>query len=229
MNILQLANKLKKTAVNRLLKEEQYNIQNGINRTLDDYIDHEINLLRTDVKIAKKIQDMLIEEGIMNKEKNNDKLSDNNYWFITLRPNIGSFEHFKNVFELTYLPSLNFHEYIYCYEQKGENIESIGTGFHVHLIIHLNEYIQLKDLVRKSKCQWSKYFGKSKGAEVPDAFIDIKKISCKSQFNNCLNYMKGEKKQEDKLYAVEQDKVWREKNNLKDLYIRGFQDQDPLL
>lgn len=41
--------------------------------------------------------------------------------------------------------------------------------------------------------------------------------------------MKGEKKQEDKLYAVEQDKVWREQNNLKDLYIRGFQDQDPLL
>lgn len=79
MNILQLANKLKKTAVNRYIKEEQHNIKNGINRTLDEYIDHEINLLRTDIKIAKKIQDMLIEEGMMNKEKNNDKLSDNNY------------------------------------------------------------------------------------------------------------------------------------------------------
>ena len=124
---------------------------------------------------------------------------------------------------------MNFDKWMYCYEQKGESEDKAGDGFHVHLIGHLRDACQKKDLIRKSKCQWAKFFGVPTGLKVPDAFIEVSKISSTLHLHNIKKYMKGDKKHEYKAKACLIDPIWRSKESLQPMYESEFQDQDSLL
>jgi len=218
MNILQVATKIYKEAHKQASKrpDDQYK------ETYDHEINLKLNAIREHAKLAKQIKDILTEEGLMGKEP--EKLKDNNYWWITLRPNVGKFKDFKNNFELTYLPTMNFDKYMYCYEQKGETKETLGMGFHVHLLAHLPDYTQKKDLLRKSKSQWAKYFGSKKGDNIPEAFIDIDKVHTTEHLNNLFKYMEGDKAEKQKAFACEQDPIWRNQEKLENIYTKGFKE-----
>lgn len=201
---------------------------------LEDYnriVGNELEKLRKECAIAKLIKEIAIEEGIMKKPDESQGMPDNNWWWVTLRPKVGDFESFKNHFEKTFLPIMEFDKYRYAFEQKGIDDATSGEGYHVHLIAHMPKYVQFKDLMRKAKSQWAKYLLCKNGTEVPDAFIDISKISSKGMFSNIRSYIEGDKLEKEKLPAVKQDAKWREVVGLKPFYeSAGFQDQiNPLL
>ena len=194
--------------------------------TYDSTIERELKRIRIHCKLALQIKSILIEEKLMCEPV--EKLDDNNYWWITMRPNSGLFKDFQKNFEISYLPNMKFDKWMYCFEQKGETEDKAGDGFHVHLIAHLPKYCQKKDLINKSKCQFAKYFGVP-SSKIPEAFIEIEKISSVQHLHNLKEYMLGNKKDEYKAKACLIDPIWRTKESLLTIYKSGFQDQDPLL
>lgn len=231
MNILQIARRIRKQqAIDRsaIALSEKY-----VSRHLTDEEKAEINEkslntsldnLREECRIAKLIQQILIEEGLSEKKGFKDNLESNNWWWITIRPPPNSnitFTNFKHWVEGSLLTNIDFDKWLYAYEQKGESTETMGSGFHIHLMVHSPNYIQKKDLLAKLKTQAKILLNIPHKSQFPlkfSAMIDLQKIHTQSQINNYKEYMKGNKKQADKQYAVQYDKIFRQRYNLQDLY-----------
>lgn len=103
--------------------------------------------------------------------------------------------------------------YSYCIEQRGETLEEMGKGLHVHLLFERNGK-------RPSECERECYntFNKYTGHKLKD-FV---KYSCKyvpyDWGKDKLDYMSGLKWDEAKAEKAEMDKVMRKQYNLKTIY-----------
>lgn len=231
MNILQIARRIRKQqSIDRI---QVSNSQDNVSRTLTDEEIAKINEeslqtslddLREECRIAKLIQQILIEEGLSEKKAYKDNLKSNNWWWITIRPPPNSnitFTNFKHWVEGSLLTNIEFDKWRYAYEQKGESGNSIGVGFHIHLIVHSPNYLQKKDLLAKLKTQAKILLNiphKSKFPNNYEAMIDLEKIHTQMQIDNYTEYIKGNKKQADKQFAVQYDKIFRQRYDLQDLY-----------
>ena len=101
---------------------------------------------------------------------------------------------------------------LYVLEQRGENLEEAGKGFHTHIIIQKDEtknYNQcLKELGRSfQKCCDTSNFHLFNGSKIKE--IDI---------NKRRNYILGQKADPEKHKKQVMDKIWRNENFLKDYY-----------
>lgn len=99
--------------------------------------------------------------------------------------------------------------YIYCIEQRSEE-EDVYYGYHVHILIKPNKKIAKSDVIREIYSTLKKYM---EGQN----YIDVQKVNHRQ---NIINYMKGEKN-EMKLEKSKNDKPFRQKNNLEDIYIKA--------
>lgn len=96
--------------------------------------------------------------------------------------------------------------YSYVYEQRGKSEEEIGKGKHIHILIEKNK--KKNEVIKEIHNTIKQYCDKEK--------VDVKEITEKEK-NDRINYMKGNKCNDKKL-LVEMDKIWRNKNGIKDYY-----------
>lgn len=85
------------------------------------------------------------------------------------------------------------------YSKSGENL-------HVHILKkgYYSKTKIIRDLSKKFK--------------VASNFIDVRRGTEPVDYNNRLSYLKGFKKDDEKMESVQKDKEWRIKENLRDFY-----------
>ena len=98
----------------------------------------------------------------------------------------------------------NIVDYIFSYEFYSDN----GNKFnpHIHIFLYGNQH----------KGNTIKLF--SRFFKVEKNFVDLKKTYNRQQSINSINYIKGEKKDKQKLKSVDKDKIYRQEHNLEDYY-----------
>lgn len=141
----------------------------------------------------------------MVKERIGIEGSGSRWYLITVRPPHDTrWEKFKlGVEQYVTKHSPKWIEYEYVFEQKGEDIEHLGYGFHTHMIICTNtKNYYPSHMLRDLKSQFN---------YVNAACIQVDTIK---NLNRAREYIHGIKNNDEKLKAVEMDKVWRDKLSL---------------
>lgn len=97
-------------------------------------------------------------------------------------------------------------EWEYAFEQTGTSLETMGTGFHCHILFNTNKVNYYPShILRDAKASFP--FIAANCIQV-DSIVNITKAK---------QYIRGEKKDE-KLAGVSFNTPWRQSKNLKDLY-----------
>jgi len=176
--------------------------------------DKEMDRIRQLAPLYHELKQVLTDEKIIsNKNDNPDRLP-NKWCLLTLRPEndvvpLKSF--ITDVEKLT--KKTAFINGYYCFEQTGESNEDSGKGFHAHLLLKCKDYIKgVKDILQQTN--FIKYncmiqVGSKKGKKF---------ILDKTNFDMTLNYIKGDKHNDAKEASCFQNIIWRQNENLKDLY-----------
>lgn len=142
-----------------------------------------------------------------------------NWYFITIRPDskrITFHEFYKLVDK--FIKRKCFIEYSLSFEQKGLSIETLGTGFHVHIVAntkHNSKGQCLRDTVSSFKSCTADNCIEVKPTREPIKIID--------------KYLK-EYESEDghKEITKEWDKLWRQQLNLSEIYEGPLSDSEGL-
>jgi len=127
------------------------------------------------------------------------------WYFLTIRPpHDTKFDKFKaDIEQYVERWAYKWDECIYVYEQKGEDMTSLGHGFHVHMRIcttTLNYYPShiLRDCIRMF-------------SYIAPNCIKLEKIV---SLQRTIEYMNGDKNDDTKKAACLMDKEWRNANGL---------------
>jgi len=96
-----------------------------------------------------------------------------------------------------------WHECIYVYEQKGETEDTLGQGFHMHMRICTTWPNYYPSHILRDACKAYPY-------TAPNCI----KLETVKSLERTIEYMKGDKKSDQKKPAVLMDTVWREKLGL---------------
>lgn len=220
MNQLTILDRIDRKAMTRALKdfvplEEEYK---RLGVTLDDLYERavasEFNALERALKLKPKLDELLTKYNITTQKP--AKLSKNLFW-ITLRPSdehSHRFAEFKTIVTNNYLTRSCFNSYKYAWEQKGETPDTMGKGYHIHILAQCPNYLMKTQLIKDTKSTFKKFCN----GDVPEAFIQVEYVRTYEHLNNIRAYMSGIKSDEWKEPACELDKPWRKKYNLDDLY-----------
>lgn len=97
----------------------------------------------------------------------------------------------------------------YTFEQRGEDIDSLGSGIHSHMLFFsTNSFGQVKrDL--QNTC---------KSIVGNPMHVDVR-LYTSEMYEDKLDYLRGVKWDPDKESKIEMDKLFRIKNNLESIYI----------
>lgn len=91
------------------------------------------------------------------------------------------------------------------HEQRGTTIETMGNGYHLHMIIELNKHKRKSQLIDEFYNTFNKHLeGKN--------YVNIQII--KNNLQNVENYLDGQKKDKNKEQAVKIDKMFKDKFNV---------------
>lgn len=180
-----------------------------------------LGILNESNRYEKILKNLHNEESELRKEIYNIEDAKNPlHYFITIRPRENSikFEEFyknvKNIFKKKWIT-----DYVYVIEQTGITEETLGTGFHIHIIIRRNEK-RPSEIIREIKSTV-----KGMGEVDNHNFLDIKGIyNNENDLKNRLNYILGEKKstegnQKDLKQKI--DIIFRQTLNLEKYYSFG--------
>lgn len=186
-------------------------------------IDQEFKLLEKVMLLVPRLDALLEKHNICAPLEKIDK---NLYW-ITIRP---SDEHryrfleFKKYCEEKYFNRQMFLSTTYVWEQKGENVDELGRGYHCHILAHLTSNVLKHHCIRNTKSTFNKFLN----GECPDAFVEVKKVDSPVYLANLLHYMSGVKSDIDKAKAVEMDAIFRKKYHLEEFYSNDAPIQDQI-
>lgn len=103
-------------------------------------------------------------------------------------------------------------DYYYVVEQRGITEETCGEGIHVHLLISKNG---------KRKSQVIREIAST--TKLAKNFIDIQEGKTANIYERRKDYMLGKKEGLVKQNRVKFDALFRQKNNLKDIYTNAIQ------
>lgn len=106
--------------------------------------------------------------------------------------------------------------YIYVIEQRGENEEELGKGFHTHILIKLTHHKKQSEINREIKNTWKKILDIDNYHILNIKFIDNDEQKRKQ------GYILGEKAEEIKHLKQKMDIVYRQNNNLKQFYFLDY-------
>lgn len=149
--------------------------------------------------------------------------TNSNYWIlITIRPKDETLVRLQEVTNRIVSKKWLKDKCLYVYEQKGETIEELGQGMHVHILAkligmkHGNKQKSKKQCLDEiiSTCRTFKL-------NIEDNCIDAK-VGPKRDVQQVIGYLTGVKASEEKHKAQKMDILWREKNGIISLY--GTQD-----
>jgi len=106
--------------------------------------------------------------------------------------------------------------YIYVIEQRGENEEDLGKGFHTHVLIKLLTHKKQSEINREIKNTWKKIL------DIDNYHIlNIKYIDDAEQKRK-QGYILGTKKDVIKHVKQKMDIIYRQKNNLRKYYFLNY-------
>lgn len=129
-------------------------------------------------------------------------------YLITVRPphdvNFNTFKHAVESYINRY--HNNWLEYRYAYEQKGIDEASLGTGFHIHLIIWTTKINYYPSHILRDTALSFPFVAKH--------CIQVDTIQ---NLEKAIQYISG-MKEKKKMDAVKFDKIWREKMGLSEIY-----------
>lgn len=153
----------------------------------------------------------------------------NNYAFmlITVRPNTETrFSHFQKLVEKAFTKKW-INKYIYVYEQKGKESDSVGDGFHIHALVDIPDNKPNSDIYREFRNTFKKVCG-PKGVHFYPCAESLREekleyIGCTKDYNfinpNTYDFKKiaGEK-DEEKCKALPFDEEFKNNNFLELCY-----------
>jgi hypothetical protein len=158
-----------------------------------------------------------------------EKVKENLYW-ITLRPSDehkDRFLEFKKYCEEKYFTRQMFVSCTWVWEQKGEDMNTMGRGYHVHILAQLTTSTEKGHCIRNTKSTFNKFLN----GDCPDAFVDVKKVSTILMKANLLHYMAGIKNstaEVNKEASCKMDTVFRNHYELQDVYSNDAPIQDQI-
>jgi len=160
--------------------------------------------------LCRDLRTLLIKEEIM--APPDHPLDQVGKWvWITIRPEQGVVSLMTFVSDVTKLAAKNlFTEGSWVYEQVGKTAEEAGDGFHVHMLMKVKDYVQVKDILNavkfiSYKCQ----------TQIGEKDKNKKFVWKQKDLDFLQNYMAGDKHNKAKDAAVAIDAMWREANQLK--------------
>lgn len=141
------------------------------------------------------------------------------YWWITINfdsklvTNEQCIEKIEKISQWKWIKHL-----VYTFEQRSEDIEHAGQGMHVHMLLACNAPREFRDIRSdfvKTLTGKIKYIGNTSSN-----ILNIKKIPDK-YYGDKIDYIKGEKWDDDKSAKIQVDSYWRSEMNLEHFYEIG--------
>lgn len=158
---------------------------------------------RLGIELMLKFKEIAAEEGLIEYEpvKRN--------WFITIRPDtkIITFEAFYDMVQ-KFVKRSCFINYTLSFEQKGTSDETLGQGFHTHIVAQMTQRSK-GEVLRDTQSTFKKCTAKN----------CIQVLLCKNPEELIDSYLINyESNDEHKIVTKIWDTKWREKMNLKEIY-----------
>jgi len=144
-----------------------------------------------------------------------------NWFSIALQPSRDfkdNFDEFRDIVQNKYIKRKMFLGARYCFEQKGENADDIGIGYHVHILASCRYGLAKTQIIKDTKSTFNKFL---KG-EFPAAFCEVEYIRTLGHFQNVFDYMSDIKIDKNKSPASIVDRLFRKQFNLDDIYEINF-------
>lgn len=151
--------------------------------------------------------DDLGEVGIIRSQIKTDTRPMKLYW-VTVNPKDDvTLETFIKRVE-KYTQRKMVHAFNYAFEQRGKNMDEVGKGMHVHILIKSQD-----------KKAWFKRSTISSFTAIVgnDQAIDIKQYPMEYEVEK-IEYLKGNKWDDEKIESITINKIWRERKKLKTYY-----------
>lgn len=222
MNILCIGHRIRKCVEKELdkipLDDPDYN--DTYKKTEELFLKRELRNLRKDIEYAKAVREILESEGMISHSREPRSLPEK-WCLITIRPDeTPNIPNFHDALRCGLAKAL-FLDYMYAFEQKGESTETMGQGFHVHILAKVTETTRVQNIVaalQNKRSPLSKYnfvlqVGNGRNKFIPD----------ETGYQRALNYIRGEKHNDAKKAACDIDIIWRRANNLEPLYTKPNQ------
>lgn len=135
-------------------------------------------------------------------------------YFITIRPDTGKCDliDFQEKVE-KFLTRKCFLEYSYSFEQKGECVEDLGKGFHVHIVAKMKQTSK-GNVLRDTLSSWNDWIVSGKIAANCICVVPTK--NGEKLINDYLIEYKSD--DEHKEPTKQWDEIWRSNNSLQNLY-----------
>lgn len=205
MNFYTLASKLNKKIENVTKQFEQCGQDEQTGRELGEKLvmnEFEKNT-RLGIQLMIKYKQIAQEEGLF------DKKTADRYFFVTIRPDQTkvTFETFKNDV-LEYLQRKMFIKYYCTFEQKGKSHDTLGEGFHTH-IIAMTKQRSKGEMLRDTHSSFKKYCEKN------FIQVDICYNPEELKQNYLIDYASDDG---HKIVTKSWDTIWRYKNNIESFY-----------
>jgi len=167
-------------------------------------------------RMFKETYDRLDNERYAYLKKQNEINENSQYFFLTInpKPSVALGEFIKVINKLMSKKWLD--NYLYVYEQRGEDLSELGKGFHFHLIFKKPKTLCYRHILRelsnssKSLCDTSN----------PGVF-NLKSIS-EEEKERKIVYITGRKADDAKHLKQDMDIIWRQNNNLLSHYNIGI-------
>lgn len=155
-------------------------------------------------------REIQIEYDILKKVRAKYQKKESRFFFITLnfKPE-STIDEIKLVMDKI-LNRKYFINFVYGYDQRSGDMTTTGTGIHVHGVLKKEAGLK-KNYIPK----W--LFNSCKNYMSDMSKIDVKIYDDKF-YQDKIDYVKGIKFNEDKLEVAAVTKVWRQQNNLQDIY-----------
>lgn len=133
--------------------------------------------------------------------------------FITVRPRIDiSFDDFKKQVQIFIENNRKFVGGEYAFEQKGEDENSLGHGFHVHILTQMTTTTRRQEVLSFAKSTF----------KLMCAQPDVKQVFNALDIANKRDYIRDAKSDNAaKHLAHEMDHLWRDQNGIDDIYTFG--------
>lgn len=170
-------------------------------------------------KIAVALREVAEATGLIRKPERNEtpRLEDSpalpeRYALITIRPEPGTclvyFEKaVKEFMERPWVLGAEYH-----FEQTGQDEATMGDGFHVHIVAKCKKSIRATEIIahaaRDFECKHTIQIGNQRN----------KFLKTERDLEYALNYIRGDKHDEEKEDAVALNELWRKTCGLNDVY-----------
>lgn len=168
--------------------------------------------LEDDFKFIEQAMDIGLKYFAMAKKKLKNPEDEARYYMLTIRPpptvKWETFKYDCDVFLKKWSDKWEWAEW--AYEQKGTDQESMGTGFHIHLVLKTTVENYYPSHIRRDAEKQYTYVAKN--------CIDCAKVA---SLTRAREYIRGIKNDSEKEEAVKWDSIWRESKKLESLYESG--------